>query len=405
MIVNYLIRLNHKKNKGNWGDIVREIKITQNFITMTAKDFYILDTTLRDGEQAPGVVFELKEKLRIASLLDSVGVPELEIGTPAIGREEIEHLKTIVNQGFNFRSSCWCRAIKSDIDLALSTGCEGVNISFPVTDVQLNAIGKNREWVMTALQKIVPYAKRLFKYVSLGAQDASRAEKEFLYEYIACAHDMDIHRIRIADTVGILNPFSTQVLISEIKESFSDLMVEFHAHNDLGLATANAVSAILAGAEAVSTTVNGLGERAGNAAMEEVIFALEKSCGYKKHYNTKPLTELSEYVYGAAKRVMPESKPITGEMVLKHETGIHTRSIIADRKSYELFEAEEVGKLSEFVFGKFSGKAALSNMFEKRGKRICADKLKLILAEIKTRSIQQKRSFTENDVLQLFGSV
>jgi len=368
------------------------------------KPVYIVDTTLRDGEQAPGVVFSLEEKLKIASMLDEVGVQELEIGCPAISEEEKEDLKVLVQAGFNFRSSCWCRAVKEDLDAAFYTGCNAVNISYPVSDVQLAAIGKDRVWVLSEMIDIIRYAKSLFRYVSLGAQDASRAERSFLTDYISIAEELGVFRIRIADTLGILNPFSTSELIGDLKKKFPKMVFEFHAHNDLGMATANAFAAIHAGCEAVSTTVNGLGERAGNAAMEELMFALKKSSDFPVPFKVNKLIDLSEYVYTASNREIPTSKPIVGPMVLKHETGIHTRSIIANPQSYELFDMSELGRASEFVFGKFSGKASIKNLFDRKGIEICTNGVNQILKEIKQKSIQYKRSFTAKEVLEMFGS-
>lgn len=368
------------------------------------KPVYIVDTTLRDGEQAPGVVFSVDEKLKIAGLLDEIGIPELEIGSPAISSTERQDLKAIVQAGFSFRTSCWCRAVKQDIDYAFETGSAGVNISYPVSTVQLEAIGKSKEWVLSELPHIVKYAQGKFEYVSIGAQDASRAESDFLHEYIALAADLDIYRVRIADTVGVLNPFSTADLIKNIAQNFPELTLEFHAHNDLGMATANAVSAVMAGVQAVSTTVNGLGERAGNAAMEEFLFALKKSTDVELPYLYNKLIPLSEFVYEASNRDVPVSKPIVGSMVLKHETGIHTRSILSNPKSYELFDEVELGRKSDFVFGKFSGKASIAHLFAKKGISVCSDGISKILAEIKYKSALHKRSYTSHEVIAMFKS-
>ncbi|MBK8806604.1 MAG: pyruvate carboxyltransferase [Bacteroidales bacterium] len=365
---------------------------------------YIVDTTLRDGEQAPGVVFSLDEKIGIAALLEKVGIPELEVGVPSMGKTEFEEVKTICNYGFDFKTTAWCRATIEDISIAAKTNATAVNVSFPVSDVQLQAIGKDRNWVMKNMKEILDFANDSFTYVAVGAQDASRADKTFLFEFADAVQGSGAHRIRIADTVGILNPVSTEKLISYVRACVPTLEIEFHPHNDLGMATANAISAYMAGANAVSCTVNGLGERAGNAALEEIILGLEKSLEYKTGYTIKHLTELSHYVEKASNRPLSMDKPITGRMILTHETGIHTRSILANNKAYELIDASEIGRQAEFVYGKFSGKASIQYLFEKKGIKLCNEGITKILQELKAISTLNKRSFSETEVLEMFIS-
>ena len=156
---------------------------------------YIIDTTLRDGEQAPGVVFNIKEKIKIAKLLNKLGVDELEIGTPAMGENEIEEIRTLTKKKFNFRTSAWCRANRNDIDLSKKTGVDGVNISFPVSEIHLNTLQKNWDWVFSTMTELITYAKDHFEYVSVGAQDASRANKNQLMKFIEICMENDVHRI------------------------------------------------------------------------------------------------------------------------------------------------------------------------------------------------------------------
>lgn len=367
---------------------------------------YFVDTTLRDGEQAPGVVFSLQEKLRIARDLSGIGINELEAGTPAIGTEEIEHIRSIVSHVKNTPISCWCRAKKYDIDLARQTGAQGVNISYPTSDIQLQTIHKNWKWVLSDMTELLRYAMEYFKDVSIGAQDASRTDIGKLLIFAEQAHLAGVKRLRIADTVGKLNPLSTGKLISDIKTRFPELVLEFHAHNDFGMATGNAVAAISAGAEAVSTTVNGLGERAGNAAFEEVVMALKHSLEMDVQIDTTKLKSLSEFVYKASKRIMSESKPVVGDMVLKHESGIHTNSIQKNRKSYQLIQASELGYSEHnFVIGKSSGRASISDFFSSRGISLSQPTITQITERIKQFAAEKKSALTESDILVLaFGS-
>jgi len=257
---------------------------------------YFIDTTLRDGEQAPGVVFSLNEKIRIAELLDDVRVPEIEIGTPAMGEKEISDIRTICKLGFDFKTLAWCRATKTDIQSALKAGTNGIHLSFPVSTVLMQVMDKSQEWVMVHLREMIDVASSSFEYVTIGAQDASRADNSFLKEFVAAASTFGASRVRLADTVGVLNPMTTYDLITSIRSVEKEIPLEIHAHNDLGMATANTLAAFMAGANCLSTTVNGLGERAGNAAMEEVAMALEMSAKVNCGLRTEKFQEICSYV-------------------------------------------------------------------------------------------------------------
>ena len=370
--------------KGGWGEA-----------------FHLIDTTLRDGEQAPGVVFSLTEKIEIARRLDKIGIPELEIGTPAIGKSEQEDIRTIINQGFNFDSTCWVRAAKHDLDAALNCGATRVNLSFPVSDVQLRAIGKSRKWVMETMPGIMKFATGSFGFVAVGAQDASRADILFLKEYICAVNFFGAKRIRIADTVGIMNPFSVKSLFEKLSKTFPEVDFEFHGHNDMGMATANHTTALVSGASSASLTVNGLGERAGNGTLEEVIFALKYSYNIDLMYDGILLAELSRYIERISGRKQPVSKPVTGEMAFSHESGIHCRSLKEDVLAYQPFNPEDIGKETVFVFGKHSGTGALSEMLKKRNIFISKKETIDLAAKIKSRSSELKRNLHLNEIFNL----
>lgn len=379
----------------------------QNIFSKKVKIPYLLDTTLRDGEQAPGVVFSLEEKLAIARKLDNIGVEELEIGSPFITERDFKMTKQIVEAGFKFRSSCWSRARISDIAIAHKTGADGVNISFPVSDIQLAALGKDRDWVLGLMGKVVKYAQQYFKYVSLGAQDASRAETDFLQTYVKEAEKLGVFRMRIADTVGCLNPLSSFELVKKIKETITTKMqVNFHGHNDIGMATANSIAAIQAGADCVDVTVNGLGERTGNAALEQIIMGLKMTTNIEKKYKTEQIFDLCNYVAIASKRKIDDMKPIVGKMSHRHESGIHTNSLLKDRRTYEIFPATEVGKNdAEFVFGTHSGTAAVINLLKKNSIAISKNKAVELLDKIKKLAIKKKSTIKEIEILKLAKTI
>ena len=273
---------------------------------------WIIDTTLRDGEQAPGVVFSSAEKIDIASLLADAGVDELEIGYPAISSDERSTIRTIVTQKLPLRLTSWARAKWQDIEEACLCGTEAVHISFPLSRLYLQLMERDYAWVEEQLQELIPRAKHYFDYVSVGAQDATRAEPELLKRFILDAEACGADRVRIADTVGVATPSSIIGLVGRLK-SASHTALEFHAHNDLGMATANAFTALEAGCEAVSVSVTGLGERAGNAALEELAIALKLSGKYATGIDTRKLSQLCRVVSKAAGRIIENQKPVVGK--------------------------------------------------------------------------------------------
>jgi len=365
------------------------------------KNPHIIDSTLRDGEQAPGVVFTLEEKLRIAALLEEAGVKEVEVGTPAMGDEEQQMIREIVRSGFRFDALCWARARESDIVASARTGAGRINISFPVSDIQLSAIGRGRGWVLKQLPPMVALSRRLFGFVAIGAQDATRADREFLSEFIAACLAEGVDRIRLADTVGILNPFSVAELFISVTERFPFVDFEFHGHNDLGMATANSVSAFLSGAQSVSATINGLGERAGNACLEEVAAAMKVSANVGTGINLLTIQKICRYVAEVSSRKIHPSKPITGQMICRHESGIHCRSLIENELSYQAFRPEEIGKSTEMVIGRHSGTAIIRHILEKQNVFVTDKKAVLLTEQVKAMALRKKQSLCIDELLKL----
>ncbi|MFI3292320.1 MAG: pyruvate carboxyltransferase [Rikenellaceae bacterium] len=369
-----------------------------------------VDTTLRDGEQASGVAFTLDEKLSLVKLMYKAGVREFEVGTPAMGCAAIEEIKAITDlkrsEALDCRMIAWCRAMPTEIELARQCGVDGIHLSFPVSNKLLGVMGKSREWVVRELRDIVRQSYNSFDYVSVGAQDASRADGEFLEEFAREAIASGAKRIRLADTVGLLNPFSTHEMVRSIRALDPNISIEFHAHNDLGMACANTLAAWIAGADALSTTVNGLGERAGNAAMEEVAMAIEKSAGAATTLDKRIFPELCSYVERISGRVNSASKPIVGDLVLTHESGIHTKYLKRDRSTYQLFEAEEIGlKERRFRIGKHTCMATLKNALEELGV-VCRDEiLPCLLDEVRRWCTLNKRDLEPAELLTIYNTI
>ncbi len=366
---------------------------------------YLIDTTLRDGEQAPGVVFNIIEKLKVASLLDQLGVHEIEAGSPAIGPEEQQAISAIATAGFSFKTSCWCRANLPELKIASRLATDAVNISLPVSDIQIAGIGKSREWVIAELKKVLNYAVPHFSFVTIGAQDASRADSHFLDEYIHQATSWGAHRIRITDTVGILDPLATQRLFMRLATKFNSCEFEFHGHNDLGMATANAITALQSGSRCVSATVNGLGERAGNSVLEEIVAYLSRVC-QQKGFNTSHAHNLSRYVAQISNRRNSESKPVTGTKTFWHESGIHTAAMTENFEAYQVIDPKEFGAGdTRFVFGKHSGKKGLMHFFSSQGMSVNEEEALLMLQKIKNLAQRSKTFLSEAQLLEMYAHI
>jgi homocitrate synthase NifV len=365
----------------------------------------LIDSTLRDGEQAPGVVFTLDEKLRIAALLEAAGVKEVEVGTPAMGEDEIRVIREIVQAGFRFDKLCWARAKEFDIEESAKTGADRINISFSVSDIQLSAMGRDRSWVMKQIRPMIAFARQRFDFIAIGAQDASRANRDFLDEFIAACLAEGVDRIRLADTVGILNPFSTAGLFSSVTEKFPFVDFEFHGHNDLGMATANSVTALMSGASSVSATVNGLGERAGNACLEEVTAALKMSSGVDSGIYLPNMQELCRFVARASSKPIFPSKPIVGEMVCRHESGIHCNSLLKDELAYQPFRSAEIGKSTEMVIGRHSGSRTIRHFLEKQHLTVSESQTALLTEQVKALSLRSKRGLQVEELITLANNL
>lgn len=363
---------------------------------------WLVDTTLRDGEQRADVAFTHDQRDAIALLLDQVGVPELEVGTPAAGPDEIESIRRIASLRLDCQLTGWCRALSVDLEAAEAAGLDSVHFSLPVSPILLDAMGRTRGWVFRQLGRLLDEATARFDFVSVGLQDASRAASSMLEDLAGAVAHAGAHRIRIADTVGVWDPLRTFEMVRRVREAAPDMMLGFHGHNDLGMATANSVAAFRAGAVSIDVTVNGLGERAGNAALEEVVMALRVAVGAPLPVNTERLCELSDYVAQASGVSIPPHKPVVGKRVFRHEAGIHVRAMQADRRTYESFSPAEVGQSpTKIVIGKHSGRAAMRQACAESGYELSAEQADALMPHVRSRAVALGRSLTSDDVAQL----
>jgi len=304
---------------------------------------WFVDTTLRDGEQAAGVEFSDTDRIAIARRLFDAGVRELEVGIPASGEEARRRIAVVARAVPDALLLAWCRARRDDLEAARLCPVHGVHLSFPVSDRHMQIWGKTRAWVLQTVASLTREAAALFDYVTVGAQDASRADEGFLAEFTAAVAPSPAIRLRLADTVGVLTPAATARMVGVARSAAPRLDLEFHGHNDLGMATANTVTAWQAGARCLSTTVLGLGERAGNAVFEEVALALKVACGAATGIAPAALPSLARLVERAAGRPHNPRRPVTGHDIHIHESGIHVTGLQRDPLSYQAFPAEWVG--------------------------------------------------------------
>lgn len=367
----------------------------------TPPQIYINDTTLRDGEQAAGIAFSLDEKVAIATFLDTIGVQEMEVGIPAMGGDEAQAIRTMANLGLNAQLLGWNRAVLSDIQASIHCGLTRIHISIPVSDIQIQ-VKFQGQWanMFKQLQGAISFARDHGLEVSVGGEDSSRADEIFLLEAAQFAQESGAFRFRFCDTVGILDPFSTFEKVKKMTAALA-IPVEMHTHNDLGLATANALAGVRAGATSINTTVNGLGERAGNAALEEVVMALRQIYGLKTNIQTERLLELSRFVAKTVNCPVPPWKAIVGANTFAHESGIHAHGVLNNPSTYEPFDPKEVGWQRRFVVGKHSGRHLLSQVLQNYGIQLDASNSQRLLNAVRDLSTQLKRSLTIDELLTL----
>lgn len=350
---------------------------------MTTVNVKILDTTLRDGEQTPGVSLTPEQKLQIARQLDLLGVDVIEAGTAIISEGEQNAIKAIANDGLNAEICSFARILTGDIDAALQCDVDTVNLVAPVSDAHIKTkLKMDREGLMAKTIEMAEYAKAHGVNVEIAGEDASRADMAFLRSFFSnLSTSAVVDRLCFCDTVGVLYPERT-------KEIFPPLCtfgtpVSIHCHNDLGLATANSIAAVSAGAECVHVTVNGLGERAGNASLEEVTTALDLLYGVQTRIAKIRLYATSRFVGNLTKMPVSPNKPLIGDNAFTHKSGMHVHGTLADTSLYEPFDPAMIGRTRRFALGKHTGKASVKRVLTEIGISANEEQVAKILDRVK----------------------
>jgi len=370
------------------------------------KNVIIHDTTLREGEQAAGVVYKPENKLEIARLLDEVGIQQIEAGFPAASKGEREALKMIVNDGLNAKIFGFARAVKSDIDAVADIGAYGLVMSFPPSDIHLKyKLRISREEYYNRAIELVEYAKSRGLYITFSAEDSTRADFNFLVKVFNGIVEAGCDRIRIVDTLGCIHPTAMRFLVKKVREALKKKVpIEVHCHNDHGLAVANTLAAVEAGAEVLSTSVLGIGERCGLAPTEEVIVALKNLYGLG-NFRTEKLYKLCKEVERITGVVIPPHKPVVGVNAFAHASGIHQHAVLENPICYEPYPPEMVGQTRRIVIGKLSGKHAIKAKLAELGIEATEEEVSRIVDLVKSMSEERRSPLSDQEFMEIVDIV
>lgn len=364
----------------------------------------ILDTTLREGEQTPYVNFTLDEKVEIARLLDAIGVEMIEAGDPSVSPNVAKALQRIAALGLKAEIVAHSIASRAGIDKAKACGADRVAIFYATSKIHLDAkLHKTQEQALDIIREHIAYARSLGLKVRYTPEDATRTEFEFLVTVCNAAIEAGADRISFADTLGIMQPHTMAERVAALRARLLPCKIDLHCHNDYGLALANGMAGIRAGANCIHTTVNGMGERTGIPDLAETIVAFHNLEGVQK-YNLTPLMELSTYLERVSGFFLAPNKPITGQNAFTHKSGVHTNGILKDPRTYEPFDPALLGRERKIVIDKYTGKSAVAARLDEYGIEVSNAELEVIVNRIKSLGDERKQLF-DSDILQIAEQV
>ena len=346
------------------------------------------DTTLRDGEQTPGIAFSIDQKLAIFDALLKIGVKYIEPGIPTMGGDEVTALKAMLERKDEALLVGWNRGVREDIEASLSLGFRAIHIGLPTSKMHLEkSLERDRAWLVERATELIKFAKDHGVFVSISAEDVGRTEIPFLQDYAGAVSEAGADRLRLSDTIGIMTPEKYAERVSSVR-SVSGIAVQCHCHNDFGLSIANTLAGLEAGATYFHVCVNGIGERAGMPDLAQMTMALKKFHGIDLGIDTTSLVALATLVSDASRQPLPIWQPIVGRNIFAHESGIHAKGMLKDTGTFEPFQPEEVGGERRYVVGKHSGKAVVKHVLEERGVAVNDDLLPVCLDAVRKESVR-----------------
>ncbi|MCL2142381.1 MAG: homocitrate synthase family protein [Methanimicrococcus sp.] len=380
-----------------------------DFVNIKNVDVEICDVTLRDGEQTPGVAFSKEQKMSIAEHLDEIGIEVIEAGFPVVSESEYDIVKSISNMGLDANVCCLCRSTKKDVETAIECDVDIVSVFLAMSDLHLKyKYHKTLDEMLVVAMDAIEYAKDHGLGVRFAAEDATRTPVPRLIDAFKQAEEFKVDYVSIADTIGILNPTTARYLVDQIYNAIDNKRTKIcmHCHDDLGMAVANTLTAAEAGAFQLHTTVNGIGERAGNASLEEILVGLRVQYGLERYDLTK-LVSLSQEVVAASKVDVAINKSVVGQNAFSHESGIHVAAILENPRTYEMFLPEMVGGKRNLIVGKHTGNKALAGIIKDMGYVLEPKDFEALFNEVKIITENEQRSISrvelENLIRNLIG--
>jgi len=362
----------------------------------------VFDTTLRDGEQTPGIAFKFEQKLEIARQLSDIGVYTIEAGFPASSKAEKETVSAVKKLGLEAKICGLARMTKADVDACLDCDVDMVHVFIPTSDIQrINTINKTREEVLSISDEIIRYVRDHLNLCMFSAMDATRTDWNYLIKVFQMAANAGATIINVPDTVGVISPSGMKKLITRIHREVK-CPIDVHCHNDFGLAVANTISAVEAGASQVQVTINGLGERAGNADLAQTVMIMESIYRIKTGIKKERLVETSRLVSRFSGITIPPTQPVVGDNAFSHESGIHSHGVIKCTETFEpgIMTPEMVGHRRRLTLGKHVGRHAVRQMLVEAHIIPTDPQLDTIVEKVKAIASKGKR-LTDADLYEI----